>query len=67
MRGSTFALNNATLAFVIAMASKGVMRALREAPLLINGLNIHRRMLTERPVAEAQGRDYVPALDAIGA
>ena len=66
-RTSTFALNNATLPFVIAMASKGVMRALREDPHLIDGLNIHRGMLTERPVAEAQGRDYVPALDAIGA
>jgi alanine dehydrogenase len=66
-RTSTFALNNATLPFVIAMASKGVMTALREDPHLIDGLNIHRGMLTEQPVAEAQGRDHVPALDAIGA
>jgi len=33
------------------------MRALGEDPRLINGLNIHRGMLTERPVAESQGRD----------
>ncbi len=66
-RTSTFALNNATLPFVIDMAGKGVMTALREDPHLIDGLNIHRGMLTERPVAEAQGRDYVPALEAIGA
>jgi alanine dehydrogenase len=65
-RTSTFALNNATLPFVIAMAEKGVMTALREDPHLINGLNIHRGKLTERPVAEAQGRDYTSALDAIG-
>ena len=43
------------------------MRAMREAPRLIDGLNIHRGMLTEQPVAEAQGRNYFPALDAIGA
>jgi alanine dehydrogenase len=54
-------------AIVIAMASKGVTRAARDDPHLMDGLNIHRGMLTERPVAEAQGRDYVPALDAIGA
>jgi alanine dehydrogenase len=66
-RTSTFALNNATLPFVVAMADKGVIRALREDRHLINGLNIHRSMLTERPVAEAQGLDHVPALEAIGA
>lgn len=66
-RTSTFALTNATLPFVIAMVTKGVTRALREDPHLLDGLNAHRGMLTERPVAEAQGRDYVPARDAIGA
>jgi len=65
-RTSTFALNNATLPFVIAMAEKGVITALREDPYLIDGLNIYRGKLTERPVAEAQGRDYTSALDAIG-
>jgi len=43
------------------------MRALRGDSYLLNGLNIQRGMQTERPVAETQGRDYVPALDAIGA
>jgi alanine dehydrogenase len=65
-RTSTFALNNATLPFVIAMATKGVMTALREDPHLIDGLNIFRGKLTEGPVADAQGGTYVPALDAIG-
>lgn len=64
-RTATFALNNATLPFVIAMADKGVIRALRDGPHLLDGLNIHRGMLTQQPVAEAQGRDYTPAPEAI--
>ena len=65
-RTSTFALNNATLPFVVAMADKGIMNALRDDVHLLDGLNIFRGMLTEKPVAEAQGRKYVPAADAIG-
>jgi len=65
-RTSAFALNNATLPYVLAMAEKGVMTALREDPHLLDGLNIHRGKLSARPVAAAQGREYVPALDAIG-
>ena len=64
-RTSTFALNNATLPHVIAMAEKGVIRALREDPHLLDGLNVYRGMLTEKPVAEAQGREYVPVAEAI--
>lgn len=64
-RTATFALNNATLPFVIDMAEKGVMRALRADPHLLNGLNVHRGMLTKQPVAEAQGREHVPAIEAI--
>lgn len=65
-RTSTLALNNVTLPFVIDMAEKGVTRALKDDPHLLDGLNIHRGMLTTRPVAEAQGRDYTPGLDALG-
>jgi len=65
-RSATFALNNATLPFVIDIAEKGVIRALQEDPHLLNGLNVHRGSLTERPVAEAQGREFVSASKAIG-
>jgi alanine dehydrogenase len=64
-RTSTFALNNATLPFVIAIAEKGVITALREDRHLLDGLNAYRGMLTEQPVAEAQGREYVPAAEAV--
>ena len=54
-RTSTFALNNATLPFVLALADKGWRRAVAEDPHLRNGLNVHDGRLTCRPVAEAQG------------
>jgi alanine dehydrogenase len=54
-RTSTFALNNATLPFVLALADKGWRRAIAEDPNLRNGLNVHDGRLTCRPVAEAQG------------
>jgi len=65
-RTSTFALNNATLPFILEMAGKGVERALRQNRHLLDGLNIYRGAITERPVAEAQGRAYVPVTEAIG-
>jgi alanine dehydrogenase len=54
-RTSTFALNNATLPFVLTLADKGWRRAVAEDPHLRNGLNVHDGRLTCRPVAEAQG------------
>jgi len=57
-RTSTFALNNATLPFVLALADKGWRRAIADDPHLRNGLNVHAGLLTCRPVAEAQGLSY---------
>jgi alanine dehydrogenase len=59
-RTSTFALNNATLPFVLALADKGWRRAIAEDPHLRNGLNVHAGKLTCQPVAEAQGLTYTP-------
>ena len=39
-RTSTFALNNATLPFVLALANKGYLQAMAEDPHLRNGLNV---------------------------
>ncbi|MBI4274988.1 MAG: alanine dehydrogenase [Rhizobiales bacterium] len=55
---STFALNNATLPFVLALAGKGVRRALSEDPHLCNGLNIHEGRVTCRAVADALSLPY---------
>ncbi len=54
-RTSTFALNNATLPFVLALADHGVREALRRDPHLLNGLNVMAGQLTHRAVADALG------------
>ena len=57
-RTSTFALNNATLPFALALADKGWRKAIAEDPHLRNGLNVHEGKVTCRPVAEALGLPY---------
>jgi alanine dehydrogenase len=57
-RTSTFALNNATLPFVLALASKGWKKALADDPHLRNGLNVAAGRVTCKPVAEALGYKY---------
>jgi alanine dehydrogenase len=58
-RTSTFALNNATLPFVLALADKGWKKALSDDPHLKNGLNVAFGKVTCKPVADALGYDYV--------
>ncbi|MET0181280.1 MAG: alanine dehydrogenase [Caulobacterales bacterium] len=52
-RTSAFALNNATLPFTLALAGKGVQRALREDSYLADGLNVHSGQITHEAVARA--------------
>ena len=59
-RTSTFALNNATLPFVISLAQKGAEAAMAHNPHLRNGLNVFRGKVTQKEVAEALGYDYTP-------
>ncbi len=63
---STFALNNATLPFVFALADKGYQQALKDDPHFLNGLNVHRGDLTIKEVAEVQGLSYKSAIQALG-
>jgi alanine dehydrogenase len=60
-RTSTFALNNATLPFVLAIADKGWKKALADDPHLKNGLNVAFGKVTCRPVADALGYEYIGA------
>ena len=53
-RTSAYALNNATLPYVIALADNG-LQALRDDADLRNGLNIHQGKVTNLPVANALG------------
>jgi alanine dehydrogenase len=64
-RTSAFALTNATLPFVLALADQGYRRAMLDDANLREGLNVHRGQLTCKPVAEALGIDYVPASEAL--
>jgi len=57
-RTSTFALNNATLPFALALADKGWRKAIAADAHLRNGLNVHEGKVTCRPVAEALGLPF---------
>ncbi|WP_297810109.1 alanine dehydrogenase [uncultured Methylophaga sp.] len=58
-RTSTFALTNATLPFVMALANKGIKQALLDDPHLLAGLNIYQGKVTYQAVAEAHGYEFV--------
>jgi len=60
-RTSAFALNNATLPFVLALANKGWRRAMADDPHLRAGLNVYDGKITHPAVAEALGFTYTPA------
>lgn len=56
---STFALNNATLTFSLALADKGWRQAIKDDVHLRAGLNIHDGAVTYEAVAKALGHKYV--------
>ena len=60
-RTSTFALNNATLPFTIALANKGLSNAMSSDPHLRQGLNVYKGTVTHAAVAEAVGETHHPA------
>lgn len=64
-RTSTFALNNATLPFVLSLVTKGIKLALLSDGHLLNGLNVHQGMITFEAVARELGYDYVAPTDAL--
>ncbi len=65
-RTSTFALNNATLPFAVALANKGWRRALADDKHLRHGLNVHDGRVTYKAVADALRLKYTPAEEALG-
>lgn len=58
-RTSSFALNNATLPYIIALAEKGWKQACADDKHLLNGLNVHRGQVTNGPVATNLGYEFV--------
>ncbi|MGA7811022.1 alanine dehydrogenase [Bradyrhizobium sp.] len=63
---ASHALNNATLPFGLALASKGVA-AVAQNPHLRAGLNVHRGRVTNRAVAESLGLPCPPIEEPIAA
>jgi len=66
-RTSTFALTNATLPFVKALANHGWRKALIRDPHLANGLNVHAGHVNHEAVAHDLGYEYLSAEDALKA
>jgi alanine dehydrogenase len=65
-RTSTFALGNATLPFLLALADKGPKAAMLADPHLLAGLNVHRGQITHAAVAEALGAKFAEPRTALG-
>jgi alanine dehydrogenase len=63
---STYALTNATMPYVLALATRGVHGAIAADPGLKQGVNVVAGEVTYQPVAEAVGVAYVPVDDALG-
>ena len=62
---STYALNNVTLPFAIAIANKGVKQALLDDEHLRAGLNVYKGKVTCLEVAEDLEYEYISALDVL--
>jgi len=62
---STFALTNETLRYAVALADKGLERAVSEDPALFQGVNTYAGHVTCSPVAEATGHRYRPLKDLL--
>ncbi|HSD23945.1 MAG TPA: alanine dehydrogenase [Solirubrobacterales bacterium] len=63
---STYALTNATLPYVLALADHGVAEAARRDPGLRLGINVASEAVTHPAVAEAVGIEYTPVEDVLG-
>ena len=61
-RTSTYALTNATLPYLLRLASDGVDRAIHVDPGLAKGVNLKDGKIVHRGVAEAHGLPFTPVL-----
>ena len=62
---STYALTNATLPYVVALAQHGLETAARSDPLLAKGVNVYKGAVVYEPVAEAHRLDWTPLDDLL--
>jgi alanine dehydrogenase len=59
-RTASYALSNAAMGYVLQIADKGWLRAIKENPALRRGLGFAYGHLTFEPTARAQDRTYTP-------
>jgi alanine dehydrogenase len=62
---STFALTNATLPYVLALADLGLEGAIETMPGLVPGVNVAHGKVTHPAVAEGTGMEYTPVEDVL--
>jgi alanine dehydrogenase len=62
---STYALTNATLPYVLALADHGVAEAIARDPGLRLGVNVARGRVTHPAVAEGVGADFTPVEEVL--
>ena len=62
---STYALTNATLAYGLEIADKGVVKSIKENPALAKGLNTYQGKITHEGVANAFGLRSTPVEEVI--
>ncbi len=62
---STFALTNATLPYVLALADEGLQGAIEKLPGLKPGVNVAAGKVTHPAVAEGVGVDYTPVEEVL--
>jgi len=58
-RTSTFALNKATLPYLVKLANKGYQKALSEDKNFLAGLNVYKGQVTYKAVADVFGHEFV--------
>ena len=63
---STLALTNATFPYLLKLAKLGAKSAIQEDQGIAAGVNTFNGILTCKPVAESQHRDWQPVSDLVG-
>jgi len=64
-RTSTFALNQATLPYLVKLANRGYQKALSEDKNFLAGLNVYKGHVTYKAVADVFGHQYFDPGEAI--
>jgi alanine dehydrogenase len=63
---STLALTNATFPYLMKLARQGATAAIQEDEGIAAGVNTFNGILTCKPVAESQQRDWQPVSELVG-